>query len=556
MGTVVTSSAVNVVYRDEFSRGSIDGVAEALTEKTGVMLAFHTFTALGAVLMIVFAAGLFRRLRAVLPDSIAPVVALAGLAGTAVVSILGSGLDTEFAMASAGADGVVVDDSSAAMYNHWIGTIPWLWTLAGLAGLAIFVAFRRGGAPRWLGLVGLVLGGLTVVLGVSPLEYMAAGDRRPVAARHRDRLHRGRQGLPRNPMNRLHDTPAGPVHHGPGRPGRVPHNVPVPRPLTDRRWATLVLPAVSVALLAVTVWLDLGTPASGPGVELAEGFGWPYAAIGLVFGLCCAVVLLHDPRQGFGWALGGIAIFWGLDGLAQAYVRYGISADDALPGVNAALWFLNRFGAFLPMTVAVLLAIFPTGRFMAGAVGTDRAGRARGHGRERVARRPRAGQRPGRRRRAASGGRPGCGVRAHVGGVRRRRHPHHRRGDRRRPPRHDGRGGRPVPPGERARAGPDALARVVGRRDGRRRRPVDVLRPDRGQGRHDLRDRLAPAGGHDHRHRPAHPGAGGRPPQRHGGLRPALRRCWSSWTSGWWRAWTPSWTTTSASGRSSSSCCC
>ena len=170
-------------------------------------------------------------------------------------------------------------------------------------------------------------------------------------------------------MSRLHDTPAGPVHHGPGRLGRVPHNVPVQRAPTDRRWATLVLPAVSVALLAVTVWLDLGTPASGPGVELAEGFGWPYAAIGLVFGLCCAVVLVHDPRQGFGWALGGIAIFWGLDGLAQAYVRYGISADEALPGVNAALWFLNRFGAFLPMTVAVLLAIFPTGRFLAGVWG-------------------------------------------------------------------------------------------------------------------------------------------------------------------------------------------
>jgi hypothetical protein len=27
--------------------------------------------------------------------------------------------------------------------------------------------------PRWLGVVGLVLGGLTVLLGVSPLEYMS-----------------------------------------------------------------------------------------------------------------------------------------------------------------------------------------------------------------------------------------------------------------------------------------------------------------------------------------------------------------------------------------------
>jgi hypothetical protein len=172
MGTIVTSSAVDVVYSDEFSRGSIDGVAEALTDKTGVMFAFHSITALGAVLMIVFAAGLFRRLRTSMPDALAPVVAFVGLAGTAVVSILGSGLDTEFMIAGL-QDDIAVDDSSAALYNHWIGTIPWLWTLAGLAGLAVFAAFRAGAAPRWLGLVGLVLGGLTVVLGVSPFEYMA-----------------------------------------------------------------------------------------------------------------------------------------------------------------------------------------------------------------------------------------------------------------------------------------------------------------------------------------------------------------------------------------------
>ncbi|HCB07384.1 MAG TPA: hypothetical protein DEQ43_24565 [Nocardioides bacterium] len=171
MATIVTSSAIDIVYRDEFA-GTTDGVAQALSDKSPVLFVFHTATALGAVLMIVFGAGLFRRLRATTGDSLAPVVALVGLAGTAVVSILGSGLDTEFMMPGPDSEPGYAD-SSAALYNHWIGTIPWLWTLAGLAGLAIFAAARARAVPRWLGLVGLVLGGLTVLLGVSPLEYMA-----------------------------------------------------------------------------------------------------------------------------------------------------------------------------------------------------------------------------------------------------------------------------------------------------------------------------------------------------------------------------------------------
>ena len=169
--TIVTSSASGYVYNDEYSHGSIDGIAGDLTDNAGILFAFHSITALGAVLMVVFAAGLFRRLRATAADSLAPVVALAGLAGTAVVSIMGSGLDTEFMMPAG--QGGSVDDASAAIYGHWVGTIPWLWTLAGLAGLAVFVLSRSRTVPRWLGIVGLVLGGLTVVLGISPLEYMS-----------------------------------------------------------------------------------------------------------------------------------------------------------------------------------------------------------------------------------------------------------------------------------------------------------------------------------------------------------------------------------------------
>ena len=177
VATIVTSSMVDVVYRDEF-RGTTDGIAEALADKAGVLFAFHSITTLGAVLMVVFAAGLFRRLRRGAGDSIAPTVAFAGLLGTAVVSVLGAGLDTEFMMAFAVEDQGTVPDSSASLYNNWIGTIPWVWVLAGLAGVAVYATSRLSVVPRWIGRVGLIMGGLALLLGISPLEYMAG----PIAA--------------------------------------------------------------------------------------------------------------------------------------------------------------------------------------------------------------------------------------------------------------------------------------------------------------------------------------------------------------------------------------
>ena len=176
IGTIATSSMVDVVYRDEF-KGTTEGVTKALDDKAGVLFAFHSITTLSALLMVVFAAGLLRRLRRGAGDSIAPTVAFAGLLGTAVVSVMGAGLDTEIMMPLAAQDGTV-PDSTASFYNNWIGTIPWVWVLAGLAGLAVYATSRLNVVPRWIGRVGLVMGGLAALLGVSPLEYMAG----PIAA--------------------------------------------------------------------------------------------------------------------------------------------------------------------------------------------------------------------------------------------------------------------------------------------------------------------------------------------------------------------------------------
>ena len=157
---------------------------------------------------------------------------------------------------------------------------------------------------------------------------------------------------------------AGPARSGPGRRSSV-HNVPVHSTRLVRA-AAVALVVASMVCLALTIWLDLHTDPDGVGAQYARGWAWSYTLIGAVQAALAAVILARDPRQGFGWGLLWLGLFWATDGLAQGYVRYGIRPDDALPGMDFALWNLNRLGSFLPMAAALLLFLFPTGRFLPG----------------------------------------------------------------------------------------------------------------------------------------------------------------------------------------------
>jgi hypothetical protein len=168
IGTMVSSSTIIAIYDKSIALDE-DAVLARLADQSVQIITFQVVASLTALALVVFAAGLHRRLAARLEDSIVPMVASAGLLGTAVVTVLGTGLDTEFAM---GIEDHVLA-SNAAMFNHWTGTIPWCWLLAGLSALAVFSAWRQGAVPRWMGITSLVLGGLTVVSGVLPVQYMA-----------------------------------------------------------------------------------------------------------------------------------------------------------------------------------------------------------------------------------------------------------------------------------------------------------------------------------------------------------------------------------------------
>ncbi len=131
-------------------------------------------------------------------------------------------------------------------------------------------------------------------------------------------------------------------------------------------WATL---ALGVALTVLALGIDLAGPVDGPGPELAGGYGSPYCLAGVVIAACAVVVLRHDAGQRFGWALVAISLVWAFDGFAESYVRLAVGSDEVRAGANLALWYLNRFGAVLPLSIAALLLIFPTGRLLDGWLG-------------------------------------------------------------------------------------------------------------------------------------------------------------------------------------------
>ncbi|MGN0062763.1 MAG: hypothetical protein ACI379_00860 [Nocardioides sp.] len=169
---IYASMGVDGVYRPELA-GNAEGITAALAEDVSSLLVFHVATMVTVVLVPVFAAGLRRRLAGQTPaGSLVPDVAAFGLLLVAVAGLMGTALNTEFIFGLSEPDQLVPE--VAVLYGHWVGTVSWLWVGAGLTGLAVGVAaLRHGAAARWLGWVCGVLGALTALLGVSPLQYMA-----------------------------------------------------------------------------------------------------------------------------------------------------------------------------------------------------------------------------------------------------------------------------------------------------------------------------------------------------------------------------------------------
>jgi hypothetical protein len=170
--SIVGSMTADAVYDPDLA-GDATGITGKLADQTSSILVMHTGAMVSALLLLVFAAGLRRRLQGATPDgSLLPQVAFAGLMLVSVAQLMGSALTTEFVFGLKDTDQLVPE--TAVFFGHWIGTVPWLWAGAGAAALALGIAGRSFGAvARWLTWTSLVLGAITTLFGISPLQYMA-----------------------------------------------------------------------------------------------------------------------------------------------------------------------------------------------------------------------------------------------------------------------------------------------------------------------------------------------------------------------------------------------
>jgi hypothetical protein len=169
----VASMAVGTdLYDDETMADN--AVSATLVADQRVALAAYIATAtIAALLLIVFAAGLRRRLDAqCAPRSLVPGVATGGLWLAAALTLVGAGIGTELFWGLANVEDAD-PDSIMSMY-HLVASLSWVWAGAGLSAAAIAVAAIRAGAlPRWIGWVSAVGAGLMLGLSVIPLQYMS-----------------------------------------------------------------------------------------------------------------------------------------------------------------------------------------------------------------------------------------------------------------------------------------------------------------------------------------------------------------------------------------------
>jgi hypothetical protein len=149
-------------------------VAEAVTDAAAWVWAYQVVTVATAILVAVFAAGLFRKLSQQGPaQSLCPMLAVSGLLLVSAMSLVGGGICTEMFWGLT-RDTAELDADTVAAQMAILNTMAWVWAGAGLAAGAVAVAgLRHGAVSRALGIGSVVAAALIALVNIVPLQYMA-----------------------------------------------------------------------------------------------------------------------------------------------------------------------------------------------------------------------------------------------------------------------------------------------------------------------------------------------------------------------------------------------
>ncbi|SEG68924.1 hypothetical protein SAMN04489712_10932 [Thermomonospora echinospora] len=165
--------SVELTNVDESLLGDNARLVQAIQGDKTIVWIVQAGTSLAALLVLVFGAGLRRRLAQDEPDgSLLPLLAFAGMLLVAAMLLVGGGISTELyhglrRYADADPDTIA---ANLAIYN----TMAWLWAGAGLSAGAVAVAgFRRRVVGRGLAVFSAAMAALIALTQLFPVQYIA-----------------------------------------------------------------------------------------------------------------------------------------------------------------------------------------------------------------------------------------------------------------------------------------------------------------------------------------------------------------------------------------------
>lgn len=137
----------------------------------------------------------------------------------------------------------------------------------------------------------------------------------------------------------------------------------------DGLLALVALPALAVAVVVVVLDVRAAGRPFPPGLDTSPS--WPIAVSGLALLVPGLAVVRGRPRHRLGWVLLVAGLAWVVDALAGAWFLEALATGRPLGG--PAFTVVARWGAFLLLTLPLVLLLFPDGRLPRGRVGRTAA---------------------------------------------------------------------------------------------------------------------------------------------------------------------------------------